>query len=244
MKIIIAKNLSKKFSLSSLKRPHASLKKILSQKFSSLFTFKNQKNEEDFWALKDINFEIEEGDKVAIIGSNGAGKSTLLKIIARVTDPTLGEITLPKRVASLLEVGSGFHPDLSGRENIYFYGAIMGMKYAEIKKKFDEIVDFAEVENFIDTPVKKYSSGMHMRLGFSVAAHLDSELLILDEFLAVGDAHFQQKCLSKVEEFNQRGKTILFVSHDAKAVSSLCNKGMILKQGQLQFYGKMEDFHK
>lgn len=189
---------------------------------------------EQFWALKDINFEIQPGDRVGIIGRNGAGKSTLLKILSRITAPTTGKVTINGRVASLLEVGTGFHPELSGRENIFLNGAVLGMRKHEIKKKFDEIVDFAEVEQFLDTPVKHYSSGMYVRLAFAVAAHLEPEILILDEVLAVGDAQFQRKCLEKMKETNVQGKTILFVSHNMGAISSLCERGILLDEGLLK----------
>lgn len=190
---------------------------------------------EDFWALKDVNFEIAQGDRVGIIGRNGAGKSTLLKLLCRITEPTTGKAVLRGRVASLLEVGTGFHPELSGRENIYLNGSILGMKHAEIKRKFDEIVDFSGVEKFLDTPVKRYSSGMYVRLAFAVAAHLEPEILLIDEVLAVGDAEFQKKCLGKMEDISRNsGRTILFVSHNMNAVQSLCNRGLLLAGGQLQ----------
>jgi lipopolysaccharide transport system ATP-binding protein len=186
---------------------------------------------EDFWALKDLNFEIKKGDRVGIIGKNGAGKSTLLKVLSRITEPTTGRVFIKGRVASLLEVGTGFHPELTGRENIFLNGAIMGMSRAEIKRKFDEIVDFSGVEKFLDTPVKRYSSGMYVRLAFSVAAHLEPEILVVDEVLAVGDAEFQKKCLGKMQDVsNSEGRTVLFVSHNLMALSSLCNKGIYLKQ--------------
>lgn len=188
---------------------------------------------EEFWALKDVDFEIRRGDVVGIIGRNGAGKSTLLKILSRITEPTEGKVTIDGRVASLLEVGTGFHPELSGRENIFLNGSILGMTRKEIQAKFDEIVDFAGVEKFIDTPVKRYSSGMKVRLGFSVAAHLEPEILIVDEVLAVGDAEFQKKCLGKMHEVAGNGRTVLFVSHNLAAVSSLCSVGMLVERGQM-----------
>lgn len=188
---------------------------------------------EEFWALKDLNFEIKQGDRVGIIGSNGAGKSTLLKILSRITEPTKGVVTLSGRVASLLEVGTGFHPELTGRENIFLNGAILGMKRPEILKKFDEIVEFAGVEKFIDTPVKRYSSGMQVRLAFAVAAHLEPEILIVDEVLAVGDASFQKKCLSKMESFGKDGRTIVFVSHQLDTVRHLCTRVLLLENGNL-----------
>lgn len=195
-----------------------------------------------FWALKDVSFEINRGERVGIIGKNGAGKSTLLKILSRITAPTEGFIGIKGRVSSLLEVGTGFHPELSGRENVYLNGAILGMKRREIDRKFDEIVAFSEIENFIDTPVKRYSSGMYVRLAFAVAAHLESEILIADEVLAVGDAAFQKKCLGKMEDVSRNhGKTILFVSHNLPSVRKLCNKGLILQQGAITANGDIGD---
>jgi homopolymeric O-antigen transport system ATP-binding protein len=197
--------------------------------------------EERFWALKDVNFEIGEGEVVGIIGRNGAGKSTLLKILARITEPTEGSVEVRGRVASLLEVGTGFHPELTGRENIYLNGAILGMSRAEIKRKFDEIVAFAEVENFINTPVKRYSSGMYVRLAFAVAAHLEQEILIVDEVLAVGDASFQKKCLGKMEDVARGGRTILFVSHNLGAIGSLCPRSICLESGRIETIGATAD---
>jgi lipopolysaccharide transport system ATP-binding protein len=192
---------------------------------------------EEFWALKDVSFEINEGDRVGIIGRNGAGKSTLLKILSRITESTKGRVTLKGRVASLLEVGTGFHPELTGRENVYLNGAILGMSRAEIRRKFDEIVAFAEVEKFLDTPVKRYSSGMYVRLAFAVAAHLEPEILVVDEVLAVGDAQFQKKCLGKMEQVGREGRTVLFVSHNMEAIATLCNKGVMLNAGQIVYQG-------
>jgi lipopolysaccharide transport system ATP-binding protein len=188
---------------------------------------------EEFFALKDVSFEVKRGDQVGIIGRNGAGKSTLLKILSRITEPTSGRIEIDGRVASLLEVGTGFHPELTGRENIFLNGAILGMTREEIKRKFDEIVAFAEIEKFLDTPVKRYSSGMYVRLAFAVAAHLEPEILIVDEVLAVGDAQFQKKCLGKMEEVGREGRTVLFVSHQMAAVQGLCTRGLLLHQGYL-----------
>lgn len=190
-----------------------------------------------FWALKDITFEIRTGEIVGIIGRNGAGKSTLLKILSRITEPTEGEAELHGRIGSLLEVGSGFHPELTGRENVFLNGAILGMRRSEIITKFDEIAAFAEVDKFIDTPVKHYSSGMYMRLAFSVAAHLDPEILIVDEVLAVGDAEFQKKCLGKMGDVARHGRTVLFVSHNLHAVKSLCTRGIVLKEGKIDHDG-------
>lgn len=196
---------------------------------------------EEFWALKDINFEIKRGDVVGIIGRNGAGKSTLLKILSRITEPSTGKVEIKGRVASLLEVGTGFHPELSGRENIYLNGAILGMSRSEIKRKFDEIVAFAEVDKFLDTPVKHYSSGMYVRLAFAVAAHLEPEILVVDEVLAVGDAEFQKKCLGKMGEVAAYGRTVLFVSHNMAAIRMLCRDSILLNGGNLTFHGATQE---
>jgi lipopolysaccharide transport system ATP-binding protein len=193
---------------------------------------------EEFWALKDVNFEIMRGEVVGIIGRNGAGKTTLLKILSRITDPTEGRVMVEGRAASLLEVGTGFHPELTGRENIYLNGTILGMTRAEIRRKFDEIVAFAEVERFLDTPVKRYSSGMYVRLAFSVAAHLEPEILVIDEVLAVGDVEFQKKCLGKMGEVaEQQGRTVLFVSHNMAAVQTLCQRCLVIVEGRREFLG-------
>jgi lipopolysaccharide transport system ATP-binding protein len=193
---------------------------------------------EEFWALKDVSFEVTQGEVLGIIGRNGAGKSTLLKILSEITEPTAGRVTLRGRIASLLEVGTGFHPELSGRENIYLNGAILGMRRAEIRRKFDEIVAFAQIEKFLDTPVKRYSSGMYVRLAFAVAAHLEPEILIVDEVLAVGDAEFQRKCLGKMKEVSRRdGRTVLVVSHNMGVVTSLCTKAVWLDQGSVHERG-------
>jgi lipopolysaccharide transport system ATP-binding protein len=200
------------------------------------------RSEEEFWALKDVSFEIRRGERVGIIGRNGAGKSTLLKILGRITEPTTGRVEIQGRVASLLEVGTGFHPELTGRENIYLNGAILGMTRREISWKFDEIVGFAEVEKFLDTPVKRYSSGMYVRLAFAVAAHLEQEILVVDEVLAVGDASFQKKCLGKIEDVADRERrTVLFVSHQLSSIQKLCNKGILLRSGEIAFDGTTED---
>ncbi len=194
------------------------------------------------WSLNDLNFEIEQGDAVGIIGRNGAGKSTLLKVLSRVTSPTTGSVKLKGRIASLLEVGTGFHPELTGRENIFLNGAILGMRKAEIKQKFDQIVDFSGVERYVDTPVKRYSSGMYVRLAFAVAAHLESEILIVDEVLAVGDAEFQKKCIGKMGDVSAKeGRTILFVSHNMSAIKGLCKKGILLDRGQLKMYEGLDN---
>ncbi len=188
----------------------------------------------DFWALRDVSFDVQQGEVVGLIGRNGAGKSTLLKILSRITEPTLGEIRIRGRVASLLEVGTGFHPELSGRENVFLNGAVLGMSRAEVRRKFDEIVEFSEIGKFIDTPVKRYSSGMYVRLAFAVAAHLEPEILIVDEVLAVGDVAFQRKCLGKVKEISRgQHRTVLFVSHNMNAVENICTRGVLLRNGRL-----------
>lgn len=193
------------------------------------------------WALKNISFDVDEGDVIGIIGRNGAGKSTLLKILSRITSPTTGKITVNGRIAALLEVGTGFHPDLTGRENIFLNGAILGMRKAEIQARFDEIVEFSGCAKYIDTPVKRYSSGMIVRLGFAVAAHLDPEILIVDEVLAVGDAEFQEKCIGKMKEVSGQGRTVLFVSHNMASIKSLCKKGVLLAKGELAMQGTIND---
>ena len=208
---------------------------------NSKFKIQNA-NREEFWALKDVSFEVKQGEVIGIIGRNGAGKSTLLKILSRITEPTEGRVKIRGRVASLLEVGTGFHPELTGRENIYLNGAILGMTRAEIQRKFDEIVDFAEVEKFLDTPVKHYSSGMYVRLAFAVAAHLEPEILVVDEVLAVGDAAFQKKCLGKMGDVATReGRTVLFVSHNMAAVSNLCEKSIWIDTGKIVLKGETEN---
>src|ERR1017187_6160491 len=197
---------------------------------------------EEFWALKNLSFELQRGQVLGIVGRNGAGKSTLLKILSRITEPTTGRIRMRGRVASLLEVGTGFHPELTGRENVYLNGAILGMNRAEISRKFDEIVAFSEIERFLDTQVKHYSSGMYVRLAFAIAAHLEPEILIVDEVLAVGDAQFQKKCLSKVSEVTRTdGRTVLFVSHNSAALQSICTVGLWLSQGQLAGQGPISE---
>jgi lipopolysaccharide transport system ATP-binding protein len=199
-------------------------------------------SKEEFWALRNVEFEVNQGDRIGIIGRNGAGKSTLLKLLSRITEPSEGKVSIRGRVSSLLEVGTGFHPELTGRENIYLNGAILGMGKQEIKKKFDEIVEFAEIDKFLDTPVKRYSSGMYVRLAFAVAAHLESEILIVDEVLAVGDSQFQKKCLGKMDSVSSNeGRTVLFVSHNMGIIRNLCNKGILLDKGKINFQGSMED---
>lgn len=197
--------------------------------------------EETFWALRDVSFEIPRGEVVGIVGRNGAGKSTLLKILSRITEPSQGRVVIDGRVASLLEVGTGFHPELTGRENVFLNGAILGMRRAEIKRKFDEIVAFADIERFLDTPVKRYSSGMYVRLAFAVAAHLEPEILVVDEVLAVGDAEFQRKCLGKMRDVATGGRTVLLVSHNAGALASLCGSGILLSSGSLVQHGPIAD---
>jgi lipopolysaccharide transport system ATP-binding protein len=196
---------------------------------------------EEFWALKDVSFEVKRGEVVGIIGRNGAGKSTLLKILSRITEPSEGQVAIEGRLASLLEVGTGFHPELTGRENVFLNGAILGMTRSEIRRKFDEIVSFAEVEKFLDTPVKRYSSGMYVRLAFAVAAHLEPEILIVDEVLAVGDAEFQKKCLGKMDEVAGSGRTVLFVSHNIGALLSICNSGLYLEDGRVKAHGTIAE---
>jgi len=195
---------------------------------------------ERFFALKNINFEIKQGEIVGIIGHNGAGKSTLLKVLSRITSPTTGKIEVHGRVASLLEVGTGFHPELTGRENIFLNGSILGMKRSEIRQRFDEIVEFAGVQKFLDTPVKRYSSGMYVRLAFSVAAHLDSDVLLVDEVLSVGDQEFQKKCLGKLGDISSQGRTVIFISHNLSSVSSLCDRGILLSSGQVSMDGPID----
>jgi len=236
--VIQVENLSKKYILrhqASGRSRYVALRDVMADKVRSLFRRKNDSfaDHEEFWALRDVSFSVQRGDSIGIIGRNGAGKSTLLKILSRITDPSSGRIEINGRVASLLEVGTGFHPELTGRENIYLNGAILGMKRAEIKKKFDEIVAFAEVEKFLDTPVKHFSSGMYVRLAFSVAAHLESEILIVDEVLAVGDVQFQRKCFGKMENLSGReGRTVLFVSHNMDLITKLCSKALLLDAGR------------
>ncbi|OSZ80903.1 hypothetical protein CAP36_06590 [Chitinophagaceae bacterium IBVUCB2] len=219
---------------------YTALRDVISNKAKGVLKKKEQlPPKEEFWALKDVNFEIKKGQAVGIIGRNGAGKSTLLKVLSRITEPTTGRIEMNGRVASLLEVGTGFHPELTGRENIFLNGAILGMGRAEIRKKFDEIVEFSGVEKFLDTPVKRYSSGMYVRLAFAVAAHLEPEILVVDEVLAVGDAEFQKKCLGKMNEVSKNeGRTVIFVSHDIAAIRQLCATCVLLKNGQVAKYAE------
>jgi lipopolysaccharide transport system ATP-binding protein len=242
MQAITAQNIGKKYIIKhNDNNAPTNFKEAMLNMFSKKEKNKeiSQKNEE-FWALKNVDFDIKVGEKVGIIGANGAGKSTLLKILSRITEPTTGSVKIKGRVASLLEVGTGFHHELSGRENIFLNGAILGMTKTEIKKSFDEIVAFSGVEKFLDTPVKRYSSGMYVRLGFSIAAHLEPDIMIVDEVLAVGDAEFQKKCLGKMKDVSAEGRTILFVSHNLTAVESLCNTGIFLNKGQVQDAGEVK----
>lgn len=248
--VIAVENLSKKYIIGHQKRERYTALRDVLARGAKRFTYKlvhpfsapaNDPEHEEFWALKDVSFDIQQGDRVGIMGRNGAGKSTLLKILSRITEPTSGRFSIKGRVASLLEVGTGFHPELTGRENIFLNGAILGMRKAEIKNKFDAIVAFAEVERFLDTPVKRYSSGMYVRLAFAVAAHLEPEILIVDEVLAVGDAQFQKKCLGKMEEVGKEGRTVIFVSHNLGALGALCTKGILLANGQMVAEGKISD---
>lgn len=236
--IITAEGLGKKFVLQAQRERYTALRDVLGKKARNLLGGGGgQASTNEFWALKDLSFTIQEGDRVGIVGRNGAGKSTLLKVLSRIVDPTEGRVEINGRLASLLEVGTGFHPELSGRENIFLNGSILGMSRAEIRARFDEIVAFAEVERFLDTPVKRYSSGMYVRLAFAVAAHLEPEILIVDEVLAVGDAEFQRKCIGKMKEVSSGGRTVLFVSHNMAAVQNLCNTAMYLRHGQLVSQG-------
>ena len=235
---IKVENLSKKYTIGT--KVSGSLRETIVHKWNSLSNKTNSNNEE-FWALKDISFEVKQGEVLGIIGKNGAGKSTLLKVLSRITEPTSGRFVMNGRVSSLLEVGTGFHPELTGRENIYLNGTILGMTRKEVKQKFDEIVDFSGVEKFIDTPVKHYSSGMYVRLAFAVAAHLEPEILIIDEVLAVGDAEFQKKCLGKMDSVAKEGRTVLFVSHNMGAVNSLCSNCILLNNGNIVTNNKTAD---
>jgi lipopolysaccharide transport system ATP-binding protein len=234
---VSVRGLSKSYVIAHNKSRPTNLREAIVERFRHPFG-NDRQDHELFWAIKNIDFDIRAGEVVGIIGRNGAGKSTLLKILSRITWPTAGEIDIHGRVSSLLEVGTGFHPELTGRENVYLNGSVLGMSRSEVKKKFDEIVDFAGVEKFLDTPVKRYSSGMYVRLAFAVAANLDPEILIVDEVLAVGDAQFQQKCLGKMQDVSRHsGRTILFVSHNMNAVLQLCERAILLNQGQVEIDG-------
>lgn len=241
--IISAQGLGKKYRIRHVDAPsYVALRDVLAERFAALVRRTGHRpQDEDFWALEDVSFDIRRGEVVGVIGRNGAGKSTLLKILSRITEPTTGRVELDGRVSSLLEVGTGFHPELTGRENIFLNGAILGMSRAEIRRKFDEIVAFAEVERFLDTPVKRYSSGMYVRLAFAVAAHLDPEILIVDEVLSVGDAEFQKKCLGKMSDVaTKSGRTILFVSHNMRAVQDLCHSAMLIDDGRVVYRGAVD----
>lgn len=241
--IIRVENLSKQYAIGAKAEPYSTFRESLvraARKPIDMIRGGNGGDKSTFWALKDVSFDVMPGEVVGIIGRNGAGKSTLLKILSRITEPTAGRIELYGRVGSLLEVGTGFHPELTGRENIYLNGAVLGMRREEIAKKFDEIVDFAEIEDFLDTPVKRYSSGMYVRLAFAVAAHLEPEVLIIDEVLAVGDAKFQKKCLGKMETIGKEGRTVLFVSHNMALVRQLCRSVILMDCGSMVDFGQTE----
>ncbi len=248
--IIQIKNISKKYNITHQQGGYVALRDVLTNVAKSPFAFLKHKakkaigkaGKEEFWALKDINFEVEKGEAIGIIGANGAGKSTLLKILTGITPPTTGEIKMRGKIASLLEVGTGFHPELTGRENIFLNGAILGMTKKEISAKFNDIVEFSGIEKFIDTPVKRYSSGMYVRLAFSVAAHMEPDILLVDEVLAVGDTEFQKKCLGKMDEVTRAaGRTILFVSHNMSAIQILCQKTILLEQGKIKMIGETNE---
>ncbi|MEJ7842713.1 MAG: ABC transporter ATP-binding protein [Rubrobacter sp.] len=248
--VVRAQEVSKLYRIGQGRR-HDRLRDLLAEKMSAPFRRRGasefgepsahhppQSGDEQLWALRDVSFEVRHGEVIGIVGANGAGKSTLLKILSRITEPTSGRVEMRGRLGSLLEVGTGFNPDLTGRENVYLNGAILGMKRAEIRRRFDEIVEFAEVERFIDTPVKRYSSGMYMRLAFAVAAHLEPDILVVDEVLAVGDASFQRKCLGKMGNVAQTGRTVLFVSHNTLAVEDLCDRALWIKEGRIVEQGE------
>lgn len=246
--IILVENLSKCYKIGKQATQGDGLRHVLERAVRAPFSWmrpghaEKQGKTEDFWAVRDVSMQIKQGEMMGVIGRNGAGKSTLLKLLSRITEPTSGKITLRGRVASLLEVGTGFHPELTGRENIFLNGAILGMSRVEIKRKFDEITAFAEIDKFLDTPVKRYSSGMYVRLAFAVAAHLEPEILIVDEVLAVGDAEFQKKCLGKMEDVSSKeGRTVILVSHQMTAIQNLCTRCMLMDRGQLMMEGKTED---
>jgi len=238
---IQVENLSKLYHIGRLQQRHDTLRDAIVDGFKSLRRRNGAAADESIWALKDVSFEVKQGEVLGVIGRNGAGKSTLLKVLSRITEPTGGRAVINGRVGSLLEVGTGFHPELTGRENIYLNGAILGMRRSEIERKFDEIVAFAEIEKFLDTPVKRYSSGMYVRLAFAVAAHLEPEILLVDEVLAVGDAAFQKKCLGKMGEVADKGRTVLFVSHNMAAVTHLCQRGIFIENGLINFSGSAQE---
>jgi lipopolysaccharide transport system ATP-binding protein len=235
-------NLSKRYRIGAQRQSYNTLRDTLAAAFAKFLNSKSEpRTSESFWALRDVSFEVNRGEVLGIIGRNGAGKSTLLKILSRVTRPTHGRAKINGRVGSLLEVGTGFHPELTGRENIYLNGAILGMTRTEIQQKFDEIVEFAEIDQFIDTPVKRYSSGMYMRLAFAIAAHLEPEILIVDEVLAVGDHAFQQKCLGRMSDVAKEGRTVLFVSHNMACIERLCHSAILLEEGRVKVFGKIPE---
>ena len=243
---IRAEKLGKRYRIGQKQASYRMLRDVIGQSMRAtwnMLAHGRSRNDSSLtlWALKDISFEVEQGESLGIIGSNGAGKSTILKILSRVTVPTVGRVRLRGRVGSLLEVGTGFHPELTGRENVYLNGAILGMTRAEIERKFDEIVAFSEIEKFLDTPVKFYSSGMRMRLAFSVAAHLEPEILLIDEVLAVGDQAFQKKSLNKMDDVVKQGRTVVFVSHNMGAVKSLCTRAIYMEQGQVKYSGEVDE---
>jgi lipopolysaccharide transport system ATP-binding protein len=245
--VIRVENIAKRYLIGAKEAKRDNLREVVIDAFTAPFrrfgsSFRVSSGyEEEFWALKDVSFDVEEGDVLGIIGRNGAGKSTLLKILSKITEPTEGTVKIKGRIASLLEVGTGFHPELTGRENIYLNGAILGMSRREINRKFNEIVDFSDIEKFLDTPVKHYSSGMYVRLAFAVAAHLEPEILIVDEVLAVGDALFQKKCLGKMKDVGRGGRTVIFVSHSMVAIKSLCKNALYLQKGKVADYGNVQD---
>jgi lipopolysaccharide transport system ATP-binding protein len=231
-------NISKKYKIGGRQKSYRTLSETITGWLPRLFD--RRAKQETFWALKDVSLDVERGEIIGIIGRNGAGKTTLLRIIANVTKPTLGQVTVLGKVGSMLEVGTGFHGELTGRENIMLSGAILGMKRSEILSKFDEIVAFSELDQFVDTPVKRYSSGMYLRLGFSVASHLDTDVMLVDEVLAVGDSGFQQRCMEKIKSITQSGRTVLFVSHNMTAIANLCNRCIVLDEGQVKMIGSTE----
>jgi lipopolysaccharide transport system ATP-binding protein len=234
---IAADGLSKQYRIGELRAAYGTLRDALARRAKNVVSGREGHKTQSIWALDDVSFEVEEGEVLGVIGRNGAGKSTLLKVLTRITTPTKGRATIRGRVGSLLEVGTGFHPELTGRENIFLNGAILGMKRREIAAKLDEIVDFSGIAKFIDTPVKRYSSGMYVRLAFSVAAHLEPEILLVDEVLAVGDAEFQRRCIGRMEEYGSSGRTVLFVSHNMPAVARLCDRALLLRDGRLALDG-------
>src|SRR2546427_781737 len=246
--VILAEGLSKEYRIGAPRAPYETLRESLTRALAAPFRrwsdppgAERGSASDLIWALRDVSFEVRQGEALGVIGRNGAGKSTLLKILSRITEPSTGSVTLQGRVGSLLEIGTGFHPELTGRENIFLNGAILGMRRAEIQRKFDEIVAFAEIERFLDTPVKHYSTGMYLRLAFAVAAHLEPEIILVDEVLAVGDAAFQRKCLGKMGDITKAGRTVLFVSHNMGAVASLCQTGLVLDAGRIQFVGPVTE---